>query len=84
MSCRPSSNSYIERKLKRLNAMPTPFGGWWKPCAWHGGHQHHALLDLLGLPKTTSNGRRIARPCARWDLSRSNPAASCRAANVTP
>ena len=43
-----------------------------------------ALPDLLGLPKTTGNGRRIAPTCAPWDLFRSSHAASCRAATVTP
>ena len=43
-----------------------------------------ALLDLIGLPNTTGNGRRVAKPCARWDISRSRAAGSCPAAGTTP
>ena len=43
-----------------------------------------ALLDLLGLPTTTGNGRRLARPCGRSASCGSNHAVSCRVATGTP
>ena len=43
-----------------------------------------ALLDLLGLSKTTGNGRRLRRQCARLGFVPINRAGSCRAATVTP
>jgi hypothetical protein len=48
----------------------TPFVRSGSYCAWHDAIAIAALLDLVGLPNTTGNARRISKPCSRWDTFR--------------